>query len=267
MYRSDGSLYSPASDLCMDVWQSGTADGTTIDSYRCNGTPAQSWTIAFLSATKVQLVNPSSGKCLDSRAGTIGAAVQLYTCTNSTASQLFQLPDSAVAALTATVPGSLPLWTSSVPSTVFTVQALIKQDTGVCLDMDFNSGILGAGWPMSVRCNSTKATQIWSYRLDGSLYNPANDLCLDLMPTQKGRPLTVETNSFHRRATDRQRSRGPLACCLLRGQWHSLSILLTNNAWTRASLHCTLRPIVTAVTACIAFYRCSLTWVLAPQAC
>lgn len=182
VYRSDGSLHNSASDLCMDVWQAGTADGTTIDSYRCNGTPAQSWTVAFLSVSKVQFVNPNSGKCLDSRAGTNGAAMQLYTCTNSTASQLFQLTDSAATALTATAPGSLPLWTSSVPSTAFAVNGLFSnnQDSSIkwCLDIhsDSTAALLGIS-----RCNSTIATQTWSYRLDGSLYNPAKDLCVDML--------------------------------------------------------------------------------------
>lgn len=100
----------------MDVLGGGTSCGTTIDGYHCNGTPAQVWTIAFVSATGtlVTFINPQSNKCLDSMAGTNNAAMKLTACSSSSASQRFQLTSAAVTALKAVSAGSVPLWTVPV---------------------------------------------------------------------------------------------------------------------------------------------------------
>ena len=113
IYRNDGSLYNSASAKCLDVLAAGTSSGTTIDGYHCNGTPAQVWTVAFVSATGalVTFINPNSNLCLDSMAGTNNAAMKLNTCSSSSASQRFQLTSAAVTALKAVSAGSVPLWT------------------------------------------------------------------------------------------------------------------------------------------------------------
>src|SRR6201996_1397029 len=46
---------------CLDVNAAGTANGTTVDLYACNGTGAQVWQ----PQSNGELLNPSSGKCLD----------------------------------------------------------------------------------------------------------------------------------------------------------------------------------------------------------
>jgi type 1 glutamine amidotransferase len=69
------------SGKCVDVSASGTADGTKIQLYTCNGTGAQSWTV---SGTTLRAL----GKCMDvSGGGTAdGTRVQLWTC-NGTGAQ------------------------------------------------------------------------------------------------------------------------------------------------------------------------------------
>ena len=70
---------------CVDVAGAGTADGTQVQLYSCNGTGAQRWTVGTdgtLSAL---------GKCLDVNAGGTanGTRVQLYSC-NGTGAQQWQ---------------------------------------------------------------------------------------------------------------------------------------------------------------------------------
>jgi chitinase len=67
---------------CVDVASAGTANGTAIQLYDCNGTSAQQWTVGTDGTLK------ALGKCLDvTSAGTAnGTTVQLYDC-NGTGSQ------------------------------------------------------------------------------------------------------------------------------------------------------------------------------------
>ncbi len=66
------------SGKCVDISGAGTADGTKIQLYTCNGTAAQSWTVT--GATLRAL-----GKCLDVKGGATadGTLVQLWTCNGS----------------------------------------------------------------------------------------------------------------------------------------------------------------------------------------
>jgi chitinase len=77
-----GSKITGLGGKCVDVAGAGSANGTTVDLYTCNGTNAQKWAI---SGGAVQ----SLGKCLDvAAAGTAnGAKVQLYDCNGTGAQQ------------------------------------------------------------------------------------------------------------------------------------------------------------------------------------
>ncbi|MFD6417892.1 ricin-type beta-trefoil lectin domain protein [Streptomyces sp. NPDC060194] len=116
---------------CLDVDNSGTADGTKIQIWTCNGTAAQYWSLpgddtvrvlgkcldvsggGTADGTKVQLWNcngtgsqkwqaqadgtvrnPQSGKCLDASGGVWndGTAVHLWTCVAGAANQKWVLP-------------------------------------------------------------------------------------------------------------------------------------------------------------------------------
>ncbi|MFC7546056.1 ThuA domain-containing protein [Plantactinospora sp. GCM10030261] len=67
---------------CLDVRNAGTADGTQIQLYTCNGTAAQTWTVTPNSTVK------ALGKCLDVSGGgsANGTKIQLWTC-NGTGAQ------------------------------------------------------------------------------------------------------------------------------------------------------------------------------------
>src|SRR4051794_11683592 len=68
---------------CVDVASAGSANGTAVQLYDCNGSAAQSWTVGGSDNTVRAL-----GKCLDvTAASTANAAkIQLYDC-NGTAAQ------------------------------------------------------------------------------------------------------------------------------------------------------------------------------------
>jgi beta-glucosidase len=70
--------------LCLDVRSAGTADGTPVQVYTCNGTNAQQWTVESNGTLQ------ALGKCLDvTSAGTAnGTPVELYTC-NGTGAQVW----------------------------------------------------------------------------------------------------------------------------------------------------------------------------------
>src|SRR5689334_8444881 len=54
-----------AANRCLDVDAAGSADGTRLQEYECNGTVAQSFRVEDLGGGVARLVNPSSGKCVD----------------------------------------------------------------------------------------------------------------------------------------------------------------------------------------------------------
>jgi len=74
--------------MCLDVDGAGTANGTTVDLYSCNGTGAQTWE----PQSNGELLNPSSGKCLDDTGyGGSGTQAQIWTCAD-TSNQEWSVP-------------------------------------------------------------------------------------------------------------------------------------------------------------------------------
>ena len=88
-----GTLAHPGS--CMDVTSAGTADGTNIQEWTCNGTAAQAFQLQAIDSTWFKLVNTSSGKCIDATSnGTAdGTNIQLWTC-NGTGAQAWRFVPS-----------------------------------------------------------------------------------------------------------------------------------------------------------------------------
>jgi hypothetical protein len=74
---------------CLDVDAGGTANGTAVDLYDCNGTAAQTWQ----PQANGELVNPQSGKCLDdpNSSTTPGTPLQIWACSDA-ANQLWTVP-------------------------------------------------------------------------------------------------------------------------------------------------------------------------------
>jgi hypothetical protein len=73
------------------VTGAGTANGTLVQLYTCNGTGAQQWT----PQSNGELVNAGSGKCLDdtNMSTTPGTQSQIWSCAGS-ANQQWTLPSS-----------------------------------------------------------------------------------------------------------------------------------------------------------------------------
>ena len=87
------TLVRAGSGKCLDVYAAGSADGTNIQQYSCNGTGAQSFRVeSFAGAYRV--VNVPTGKCVDvNAAGSAdGTNIQLWTC-NGTGAQTFRIED------------------------------------------------------------------------------------------------------------------------------------------------------------------------------
>ncbi len=103
---SPGQRWSAYSDRtlrteggCLDVAGGGTASGTNVDWYACNGTAAQVWT----HESNGELVNPKSGRCLTDPDGVTTARLDIATCTDA-APQRWSKPGAA--STSATSPAS-----------------------------------------------------------------------------------------------------------------------------------------------------------------
>jgi hypothetical protein len=71
-----------AADKCVDVANAGTADGTNVQQWTCNGTDAQRWQLINVANDVYEIHTVLSDKCLDvAGSGTAnGTNVQEYTC-------------------------------------------------------------------------------------------------------------------------------------------------------------------------------------------
>ena len=137
---------------CLDVTGNGTANGTLLQLWDCNGGGAQQW----VQQANGSLRNPQSGRCLDSPSGATanGARLQICDC-NGSAAQEFRSAaarrgqhSSAPAASASTSPPTTPAatarpcscgtaspspWTSTGPGTARPLRTL-----GRCLDVTGN---------------------------------------------------------------------------------------------------------------------------------
>jgi endo-1,4-beta-xylanase len=71
----NGRITSTASGRCVDVPGAGTADGTAVQLWDCNGQSNQQWTQTSAGELKVY-----GNKCLDAAGTANGARVQIYSC-------------------------------------------------------------------------------------------------------------------------------------------------------------------------------------------
>jgi hypothetical protein len=85
-HNSDDSLGTLG--RCLDIDGDGTAVGTKVEIWDCNGVGGQKW----VQQSNGSLLNPQSGLCLDDPSGNTanGTQLQIYTC-NGTAAQQFAL--------------------------------------------------------------------------------------------------------------------------------------------------------------------------------
>lgn len=178
---------------CLDADGNGTANGTRLELYDCNGAGGQQWIPQANGSVK----NPQSGRCLDDPSGNTanGTALQLYDC-NGTAAQVFavatpiignggQCVDVAGDDLSQngqqvqlfnclTIASFNPMaqdqqWSLSPDGTLRTL--------GRCLDIDGNATANGTKLELYT-CNGVGGQQ-WKPQANGSLMNPQSGRCLD----------------------------------------------------------------------------------------
>jgi hypothetical protein len=85
-HNTNGSLETLG--RCLDIDGDGTAAGTKVELWDCNGVGGQVWQ----QQSNGSLLNPQSGLCLDDPSGNTsdGTQLQIYTC-NGTGAQDFAL--------------------------------------------------------------------------------------------------------------------------------------------------------------------------------
>jgi hypothetical protein len=88
-------LVSRQSGKCLDVSGAGTANGTNIHLWECNGTDAQSFRVEQLGGGNMRFVNVGSNKCVDVSGASHdnGANIHLWDC-NGTGAQSFWATDT-----------------------------------------------------------------------------------------------------------------------------------------------------------------------------
>ncbi|GAB3659846.1 hypothetical protein GCM10027589_21160 [Actinocorallia lasiicapitis] len=81
-------IHPRSSGKCLDVDNAGTTNGTKIQQWSCNGTPAQKFQLSTpdFGATWT-ITNPNANRCLDVKGASPlnGTQVQLWTCNNTNA--------------------------------------------------------------------------------------------------------------------------------------------------------------------------------------
>jgi chitinase len=131
------TLVRAGSGKCLDVNAGGSADGTNIQQWGCNGTGAQSFRVEDLGGATYRVVNTSSNKCVDvaARGTADGTNIQLWTC-NGTSAQSFRFEDRGGG-----------------------YQQLVNTNASKCVDVSGASGADGANVQLWT-CNGTDA-QRW----------------------------------------------------------------------------------------------------------
>jgi len=186
-HNSDGSLETLG--RCLDIDGDGTAVGTKVELWDCNGVGGQKW----IQQSNGSLLNPQSGLCLDDPGANTanGTQLQIYTC-NGTVAQQFTLNGGSpvvgsggqcvdVTGDDVGVDGAIvQLWTCQsyaadqhwVHNSNGSLETL-----GRCLDIDGDGTAVGTKvelWD----CNGVGG-QVWQLQSNGSLLNPQSGLCLD----------------------------------------------------------------------------------------
>ncbi|WP_033256258.1 arabinofuranosidase catalytic domain-containing protein [Kitasatospora phosalacinea] len=186
-HNADGSLTTLG--RCLDATGNGTANGTPLQLWDCNGGGAQQW----IQQANGSLLNPQSGRCLDDPSGSTanGTRLQLWDCNGSTAQKFTANGGGPVAAPggqcadvaaddTGTNGTAVQLWncqtyaldqhwTHPADGTLRTL--------GRCLDVNGNGTAAGTQVELW-GCNGVGGQQ-WVQQADGSLLNPPSGRCLD----------------------------------------------------------------------------------------
>jgi hypothetical protein len=186
-HNSDDSLSTLG--RCLDIDGDGTAAGTKVELWDCNGVGGQKW----VQQANGSLLNPQSGLCLDDPSGNTsnGTQLQIWTC-NGESPQVFSVngggmisgPGGQCVDVAGDDVGSdgtvVQLWgcQSYAVDQHWHHNANGSLETlGRCLDIDGDGTAAGTKvelWD----CNGVGG-QVWQQQANGSLLNPQSGLCLD----------------------------------------------------------------------------------------
>ncbi|MFG2476142.1 arabinofuranosidase catalytic domain-containing protein [Streptomyces fagopyri] len=186
-HNANGSLGTIG--RCLDIIGNGTAGGTQVELWDCNGVGGQKW----VQRADGSLFNPQSGRCLDSPDGATanGTRLRIWDC-NGSAAQKFAVNGGAPVAgpggTCADVAGddngfnatAVQLWSCqsyAVDQHWFHSSDGRLRTLGRCLDIVGN-GTAGGTQVELWDCNGAGG-QIWQQQADGSLLNPQSGRCLD----------------------------------------------------------------------------------------
>ncbi|WP_329139146.1 ricin-type beta-trefoil lectin domain protein [Streptomyces sp. NBC_01476] len=186
-HNANGSLSTIG--RCLDINGNGTANGTQVELWDCNGVGGQVW----IQQADGSLRNPQSGRCLDSPSGATGngTRLQIYDC-NGSAAQKFSVNAGGPVAAPGGKCVDVAADDTGVNGTAVQVwdcqnYALDQhwyhqtdgslKTLGRCLDINGNGTANGTQvelWD----CNGVGG-QVWTQQADGSLRNPQSGRCLD----------------------------------------------------------------------------------------
>jgi hypothetical protein len=186
-HNSDDSLSTLG--RCLDIDGDGTAVGTKVEIWDCNGVGGQKW----VQQSNGSLLNPQSGLCLDDPGDNTanGTQLQIYTC-NGTAAQDFSVngggmidgPGGQCADVTGDDTGTagsvVDLWgcqSYAVDQHWYHNSNGSLETLGLCLDIDGDGTAVGTKVEVWT-CNGVGG-QVWEQQSNGSLLNPQSGLCLD----------------------------------------------------------------------------------------
>jgi len=186
-HNANGSLTTIG--RCLDIIGNGTAQGTKVELWDCNGVGGQQW----IQQANGSLLNPQSGLCLDDPSDNTanGTQLQIYQCNGSAAQQfsvngggpVVNSPGKCVDVLGDDVGvngTAVQLWDCQSYSTDqhwYHNSNNSLETLGRCLDI--NGDGTAQGTPVELwDCNGVGGQQ-WVQQTNGSLLNPQSGLCLD----------------------------------------------------------------------------------------
>ncbi|WP_194896019.1 arabinofuranosidase catalytic domain-containing protein [Catenulispora pinisilvae] len=186
-HNSDGSLETLG--RCLDIDGDGTAVGTKVELWDCNGVGGQKW----IQQSDGALLNPQSGLCLDDPSANTanGTQLQIYTCNQTPAQQfaangggMINGPGKQCVDVAGDDVGVnltyVQLWSCqpfAVDQHWYHNSNGSLETLGRCLDIDGNGTAVGTKVEL-YDCNGVGG-QVWQQQSDGALLNPQSGLCLD----------------------------------------------------------------------------------------
>jgi hypothetical protein len=215
--KLDGTLR--AKKKCLDIVGNATANGSLVQLFDCDPSkPNQQWVLN----SDNTLFNEHSGKCLDAPSGASNVQLQIYDC-HGGANQRFTIPGNAMVSAgdpnntkVLDLPNSDTTNGNKVQLNTFnqginqSVTQGFDNDTtggrvaqldgtlrimGKCLDLPDNGAANAHGTANGTKvqifdCNKGP-NQLWSFKLDGTVVNPASGRCLAVPNTNNGTQLQI----------------------------------------------------------------------------